>query len=635
VLSRVALKEPNIAKEKTPLRVIKKKKEIKRKKGKREKKRKKTNSTMKRAKIKIRATLLLFIGLSQITFSQKKENDIKYFERPEWAGFFTNCKNEKIDTERFPFIKGAADRVKWADIETSPEEYDWSKMDAQIRNAVKGKYYYYFVLWTGPHSPEWIYEQGVPKVAVKGGKGKDFFPYYLDPNYINYFHRFIGKLAEHIASLPEKERNVFAFIQPAFGSTGDKQLYKGTPIDQKYKISAQQYLEFCSGATKRFYEAFDKPEIKHIRFLFNVDNESNPEVLKGTKAAKAGELLYANWLRKNYPIELRKQQFTIAIGYQTNGEIIQDNELRPTFFGLNGKKPEFVRGEFSKFAQGEIFQENPVWNYYWTAISTVDRGLDLWEVDYNIVKTGQYDEGFAFASRYSYYKQPQTSPYAFIALRDVLDSADSVRFPEVKYGKAEQSNAERINKIEAEFNKYGAKVSDLHAATSLSGSNYLYEAKAMNDVGFELIARNYSRFITQINANETSVGLWRVGPENQPYGRYARAFENSNGRNRMYFDLDDNFLSTKAKKPITLKIIYLDKGIGKFSVRYDSLTDHDKTAVTITKANSGNWVSKSITIADGVFANKGPKNSDFSLVNEDNEDDVFHMIEIINSNPKN
>ena len=573
-----------------------------------------------------KGVVLLLLGLSQLTFSQKKGNEKKDFERPQWAGFFTNCKSEKIDTERFPFIKGAADRVKWADIETSPEVYDWSLMDSQIRNAVKGKYYYYFVLWTGPQSPEWIYEQGVPKVAVNGGKGKEYFPYYLDQNYINYFHRFIFKLADHIASLPEKERKVFAFIQPAFGSTGDRQLYKGTPIDQKYKISAQQYLEFCSGATKQFYEAFNKPELKHIKFLFNVADESESGKAKG---AKAGEQLYANWLRQNYPIDLRKQQFTIAIGYQANGEITQDIELRPTFYGLKGKKPEFVRGEFSKFAQGGIFQENQVWNYYWTAISTVDRGLDLWEVDYNTVKTGKYDEGFAFASRYSYYKQSQTSPYAFIALRDVLDSADTVRFPEEKYGKAAQNNAERVNKIEAEFNKYGAKVGDLYAATSLSGSNYLYEAKAMNDVGFGLIARNYSRFITQIDANETSVGLWRVGPTNQPYGRYARGFENSSGRNRMYFDLDNNFLSTKAKESITLKIIYLDKGSGNFSVRYDSSSDPDKTAATIAKANTGRWMSKSITIADGAFANKGPRNSDFSLVNEDNEDDVFHMIEIM------
>ena len=103
----------------------------------------------------------------------------------------------------------------------------------------------------------------------------------------------------------------------------------------------------------------------------------------------------------------------------------------------------------------------------------------------------------------------------------------------------------------------------------------------------------------------------------------------------MDFDLDDNFLSTKAKESITLKIIYLDKGSGKFSVRYDSSSDQDKTAVIITKTNSGKWVTKSITIADGAFANKGPRNSDFSLVNEDNEDDVFHMIEFMKGNPKN
>ena len=551
-------------------------------------------------------------------------------ERPPWAGFFANCKNDKIDTARFPFIKGEADRVKWADMEPKPGVYDWSKMDSHILNAVKGKYYYYFVLWTGPHAPDWIYEQGVPKVAVNGGKN-DNYPYYLDSNYINYFHRFIGKLADHIASLPEEQRNAFAFIQPAFGSTGDRQLYKGTPQDPKYTISAQQYLEFCSEATKRFYEAFNKPELKRINFLFNVADESESGETKA-KGSRAGEQLYANWLRQNYPIELRKQQFTISIGYQANGEIEQDTELRPAFFGLNGKDPDFVRGEFSKFADGGIFKENPIWNYYWTAISTVDRGLDLWEVDYPTIKTGKYDEGFAFSSRYSYYKQPQTSPYAFIALRDVLDSADTVRFPEEQYGKAVQNNADRVKKIESEFKKYGAKVGDLNAATALAGSSYLLEAKAMNDVGFGLIARNYGRFITQIDANKTSVGLWRVGPADQPYGRYARGFDNSSGRNRMYFDLDDNFLPQGAKGPITLKIIYLDQGSGKFSVRYDSVSDPDKIGITITKTNSGKWVEKSLIIADGEFANKGPRNSDFSLVNEDDEDDVFHMVEITKNN---
>ena len=553
-------------------------------------------------------------------------------ERPPWSGFFTKCKNEIIDTSKFPFIKGEADRVQWRQLEPKPGEYDWSTMDSHIRNAAKGNYYYYFVLWTGPHSPGWIYEQGVPRVAVNGGKS-EYYPYYLDQHYINYFHRFIGKLADHIASLPEKERNAFAFIQPAFGSTGDRQLYKGKPKDPKYDISAQQYLEFCSGATKRFYEAFNQPELKHIKFLFNVADESEPGEVK--KGAREGEQLYANWLRQTYPIELRKQQFSIAIGYQVNGEINQDNELRPTFYGLNGKAPEFVRGEFSKFGQSEIFQENPVWNYYWTAISTVDRGLDLWEVDYETVKSGKYDEGFAFASRYSYYKRPQTSPYAFIALRDVLDSADTQRFPEATFGQAQQSNAERMMKIAGIYQKYGAKVEDLQAATSLKEQKYLQNSKAMNDVGFGLIARNYSRFITQIDANKTSVGLWRVGPVDQPYGRYARAFESASGKNQMCFDVDDRYFGSKMlghPKSLTIKLIYLDSGKGSFALNYDSKENPDKQAFSIIKENTGRWVTKTITIEDAAFLNRGPRGSDLNLVNLDDEDDVLHMIEITKNN---
>jgi hypothetical protein len=555
----------------------------------------------------------------------------KSFERPPWAGFYTNSRNEPIDTKQFPFIKGVTDRIKWQDVEPAENQYDWSKMDNNIRNAVKGGYYYYFVLWTGPHSPDWIYEKGVPRVKTVGGQISDF-PYYLSPNYINYFHQFIGELANHIASLSESERKAIAFIQPAFGSTGDRQLYKGRPSDPQYKINDQQYLDFCSKATTCFYEAFDKPQLRQIKFLFNIADEMDTEENENESAQKKsqnGEQLYANWIREHYKIELRKQQFTTAVGYQANNEIIQDDKQRPSFFGLNGKAPDLVRGEFSKFAEGDIFKENPIWNYYWTAISTVDRGLDLWEVDYKVVKTGLYNEAFDFANKYAYYKQAQSSPYAFIALRDVLDAADTERFTEDDYGVAKQNNEFRIRKIENDFASCGAKVGDLSAATKLSGSKYLLEAKAMNDVGYQLINRNYGRFITQIEANMTSIGWWRVGPIDQPYGRYARGFENASGRNRMFFDIDDHFLPKIVKNnSVEIKIIYLDEGTGKFTFRYDALTNPDKTATVITKTNSKRWVVKIITLQDAVFANRGPKSSDFSLVNEDTEDDLFHLIEV-------
>lgn len=581
---------------------------------------------------KFLSTTFLTIGilLSNFTFSKNKtDNNTNTFERPPWAGFYTSKTTELIDTKKFPYIKGFGDRLKWCDLEPKEGQFDWSKMDQNIQNAVKGGYYYYFVLWTGPHSPKWIYKKGIPQVKTDR-PDESIFPYYLDQNYRKYLHKLIAKLADHIASLPVEQRNAFSFIQPAFGSTGDKQLYKGDPLDKTYSINAQQYLDFCSEATIQFYKAFDKPELKQIKFLFNVDDEEDEDDANNKKNKKInGEQLYANWLRQHYKIELRKQQFTIAIGYQANNEIIQDNKLRPTFYGSEGKTPELVRGEFSKFSQGAIFKENPIWNFYWTAISTVDRGLDLWEVDYGIVKTGLYNEAFDFANKYAYYKQPQTSPYAFIALRDVLDAADTERFTEDDYGVAKQNNEFRIRKIEKEFAQCGAKVGDIDAATNLSGKTYLLQAKAMNDVGYELINRNYSRFITQIEANQTSIGWWRVGPPDQPYGRYARAFENESNRNRMYFDLDNNFLSKTAKNnSVEIKIIYLDEGTGTFSFRYDALNNPDKVAEVIKKTNSKRWVEKIISIKDGVFTNKGPKSSDFSLVNEDSENDMFHLIEL-------
>lgn len=33
---------------------------------------------------------------------------------------------------------------------------------------------------------------------------------------------------------------------------------------------------------------------------------------------------------------------------------------------------------------------------------------------------------------------------------------------------------------------------------------------------------NYGMYLEQIEANETSIGYWRVGSKEQPYGRFAR-----------------------------------------------------------------------------------------------------------------
>jgi len=54
----------------------------------------------------------------------------------------------------------------------------------------------------------------------------------------------------------------------------------------------------------------------------------------------------------------------------------------------------------------------------------------------------------------------------------------------------------------------------------------------------------------------------------------------------------------------------------------------EKTAFTVTKTNTAKWKEKTITIQDGMFSNGCLKSADLMLVNTDNHNDIFHMIEI-------
>jgi len=74
------------------------------------------------------------------------------------------------------------------------------------------------------------------------------------------------------------------------------------------------------------------------------------------------------------------------------------------------------------------------------------------EFDKNVWLKAQYLEAFKFSTRYSFFKKASTCPYAFIALRDVLDYSDKERFPENKYGPANRKNKDRGTAIYMYFN---------------------------------------------------------------------------------------------------------------------------------------------------------------------------------------
>ncbi len=75
-------------------------------------------------------------------------------------------------------------------------------------------------------------------------------------------------------------------------------------------------------------------------------------------------------------------------------------------------------------------------------------------------------------------------------------------------------------------------------------------------------------------------------------------------------------------------MVYLDDGTGQWALTYDAQSSSEKTALVVTKTNTGRWKEQIVTVADGYFGSRATNGSDLMLANLDVEDDTFHMIEV-------
>ncbi len=581
-----------------------------------------------------------FICLLMYSVSHASERESFLTERPPWAGVWFNTFGNAYDLSPYShYLAGEAGRLRWDELQLGPDTYDFSEIAEVLERVHKAGHYYYCELWTGHFvTPEWVFDAGVPRVMDVDGQS---YPYYLDSLYQDLLSDFFNELATFLASLPKALRERIAFLQPGFGSTGDRQLYKGNPVDSKFLINSEEYLSYMQNVTLAWYAAFEAhPELDNIRFLWNIDDYEgqDPDKLDNVPDRLRGEMLYAAWMRENYNCQLRKQQFTLAIGYMNVNERDQDNEQRDLFYGTTnpprwGGNPEFVRGEHNEWRWGRtpMAQAALKWHYYWTAISSIDRGLDSWETNVpDNFFSGDFVEAFKFSHRHAFYKRPETSPYAFVALRDVLDYSDRERFPSAEYGggSVSRGNTARINAILDAYSAYGAANDDTSAVKNYSGPIYLHESKGLNDVVWNVIDRNYRRHMVQLDPNGTSVGWWRVGSKDQPYGRFARAFENSTGKDAMYFQFVEGFINTQPTS-IEVKVIYFDEFEGStWELRYDNGSEDLALALRVEGEGDGVWKSRTVTLTDAVLERNGPMGADLALINMDEHDDKFHMLEV-------
>ncbi|MCX7011615.1 MAG: hypothetical protein NTW86_03445 [Candidatus Sumerlaeota bacterium] len=569
--------------------------------------------------------LLVFAWLTPLAFSAEGAPKPATPGRPDYCGVWGIWGGEKVSREGRPWFKGVVVTTNWVSVEPQDGQYDWSSLDEKARQVAGNGLYMMVLVYHGDKCPAWIYESGgVPKVITDAtNKKNSVHPYYIDPHYKPLLSRLIRATAQHIAAYPPEIRSRIIGVQCPTGKSGDPQPYNGEPLDKKYDLPShgKEWIDWTLGMFPVYRDAY-KDMQPPLFLLFKGPNPDSND-----------------WLMKNIPDSWRKPH-AVAQGYSFNNEMEYVNELYPlTREERNGVLIR-TRGELdnTELRGKNWFNAAPVWNVYWSGLWVLTYGLDIWNQLPGVLEDDRFAPTFEFVSRYAGYKSPADSPGAWVALRDGLDAMDKERFPEDRFGPVNArgdsklcTNEERYKKIAEANAPYGAALDDLAHLTT-AGLNVRRELKGLNDVGSNLWPGNYGMFLTQDDPNGTSRGHWRVGPLDQPFGRYARGFRHAEGKDAMRFRIDDGFFGEGplgGKSAVKVRVVYFDQGHGRWALVYDAVDNPQKTAGEVEKTDSGRWREKIVSIADGNFGHRCPHGADLVLVNTDEEDDIFHMVEVM------
>jgi hypothetical protein len=434
----------------------------------------------------------------------------------------------------------------------------------------------------------------------------------------------VQALGKHLREdVPAHLANIVSFVRVDTGTTGDEEPYENSDVPfvpAQYQISANDWRDYRLWAFDVYDQAFQHGAGPQIPLLFqNIE-------------APAYQI-EQDWVTTNVT-----SGFGAKYGGQVRGHHLTDSRNVPdSFKALSMDTPLkfFSVNEMDQTWEKPYFQLNLKLGMYWCAVEQLNAGMTVWDWSGSVLE-GAVATGIVssaeFFNTWAAELDPLTARGGFCIFHEGLASDDTTKFPTATYGSpASKSNTARYTAICAAYASQGAKMDDLNAATLGQVAQRRVQA-GFNDAGWGIWPGNYERFITQMNPDSTSKGLWRVNgtltTSSHPNDRFARGFDSATGRDTMVFDINDNLIPSVGQR-VRLSVDYLDRGTGQFAMRYDAVGNNQKTAFTVTKTNTNTWKTASVVVTDWAFGNSGPSGADLTLVNLDSDDDIFHKLEVI------
>jgi subtilisin-like proprotein convertase family protein len=522
---------------------------------------------------------------------------------------------------QYPYVRGQEYAAEWAAINPARNTFDWAALDTLLQLAYDQNQRFFVKIQpvSATTMPLWIFDAGVPKIICPTYT----YGYYLDPEFKIYFEEMVRALGKHLREeIPAHLANIVSFVRVDTGATGDEEPYEGSDVSfvpLEYQISASDWKSYRLSAFSVYDQAFQHGTGLQIPLLFQ-----NIEV-----PAYQTEL---DWVTANVT-----SGFGAKYGGQVRGHHLSESRNVPdSFKALSMDTPSrfFSVNEMDQTWQKSYFNLNLKLGMYWCAVEQLNAGMTIWDWSGSVMEGASANDigsSAGFFNTWAAELDPPTARGGFCIFHEGLASDDIDKFPEVSYGSpATKANTARYTAICAAYASQGAKMDDLNAATLGQVAQRRVQI-GFNDSGWGIWPGNYERFITQMNPDSTSKGLWRVNgtltSSSHPYDRFARGFDSASGRNTMYFDINDKLLPSAGQR-VRISVDYLDRGTGQFALQYDAAGNNQKTAVTVAKTNTNTWKTASAIVTDWAFRNQGPSGSDLTLVNLDSDDDIFHKLEV-------
>ena len=415
--------------------------------------------------------------------------------------------------------------------------------------------------------------------------------------------------------------NTIAWIQVKTGCTGDEVAFKGNPLNSTYDISDLAWVTFRLNAFEKFNADFSTGPAKKILLEFNnIDPESNPTEWQ--------------WVQTNITNGFGIKGGAYARGHHLTDEQDFKNTWTPNLINPQGLQL-FSAQEMDQTWKWPLYQINIPLGFYWGALSGLNTGLSIWKLNQDALLEAQINpelhNTFRMFNKYAGQIFPQTANAAYTIFHEGLNSSNTTKFPVAIFGNAIQSNQSRYIAICNAYATKGAQMNDAFAATK----GQVYQRKnqmGYNDAGWNIEEGNYERWITQLNPDSTSVGLFRVrgviNSSSSMYDRFARSFENSSGKENMYFKFHQDLFSISIPDSLIFKIIWLDKTPNStWALKYYDSSGL-QTAINVIGTGDNQWKTVIVTLFNPIVNQSGILGSDFMLVNTDGIDDIFHGIEV-------